>query len=210
MFSKPQTTHYSDRTLLFHCAFMFLCFFQYTPLAYAQDNSCVDERQFLKGNFSATSVPCDPSLSVPLKYCNAASLDIEEKFGLHSSAEFGEFLVIDWPKEINQRIPYADLMRLAAVVDDEDQEDASELLFVLYTAILKSTLSDFAAESGIDLNFYALSDMDLTMHYFPFRLPKTFDKLKKYPECVVRCSGVKMNMKKLTRSAIFATCVGDE
>lgn len=201
-----------ERPLPFHCAliFMLLCFFQYTPMANAQDNSCVDERQFLKGNFSATSVPCDPSLSVPLKYCNATSLNIEEKFGLHSSAEFGEFLVIDWPKEINQRIPYADLMRLAAVADDEGQEDASELLFVLYTAILKSTLSDFAAESGMDLYFYALSDRDLTEHYFPFRLPKTFDRLKKYPECVVRCSAVNMNMKKLSRSAVYASCVGGD
>lgn len=46
--------------------------------ASAQEASCVTRSQFLKGAFTAGSVPCDPQIAGPLKYCNARVIEGSE------------------------------------------------------------------------------------------------------------------------------------
>lgn len=110
--------------------------------------------------------------------------------------------------DVATAIAVADNLRLSALLDEDLPEDAGELFYTLATAIFSAHLSELALKAKVDTNFQILNSMELEGQYFLYGLPKSVPELERVFECVTRCGDLEANMKKLTRSPVFAACTG--
>ena len=182
---------------------------------YAQEASCVSRPQFLKGEFTADSVACDPLFAGPLKYCNPRDIDGTELQSVSAALDFFEYFFVGPygnryrdENDISEMVAWADGMRLHALLDEETPENATRLFYILATAILSAYLSELAIKADVDANFQMLISRELEGQYFAYGLPKSVLELERVFECAARCGDTGANMEKLTRSSVFSACTG--
>lgn len=181
---------------------------------YAQDASCVSRSAFLKGEFTVDSVPCEPRIAGPLKYCNARVIEVSQLqkvseakldfFDYYGSLVLFKSLYRN--PDIAMKVARADSIRLDALLDEGLPEEASELFYTLGTAILSAHLTELALKADIDANFQIMNSMEWEGQYFLYGLPKSVPDLERVFECVTRCGDAEGDMKKLTRSPVFSAC----
>lgn len=179
--------------------------------AYAQETSCVFRSQFLKGEFTADSVPCDPLLVVPLEYCNAEPLDARGRMQVYIASDLRNYfppISATENTDVAERIAWADMMRLQALLDEDNSESITGLFYILNTAIIAAHLSELAIKADVDVDFQMLINPELKGRYFIYGLPKSVSELERVFECAARCGDTGANMEKLTRSPVFSACSG--
>ncbi len=179
--------------------------------AYAQETACVSRSQFLKGEFTAESVPCDPDVGVPMKYCNADPLDARGWMQVYIASDLRNYfppISATENTDVAERITWADMMRLQALLDEDNSESITGLFYILNTAILAAHLSELAIKADVDADFQMLINPELKGRYFIYGLPKSVSELERVFECAARCGDTGANMEKLTRSPVFSSCTG--
>ncbi len=183
--------------------------------AYAQESSCVSRSQFLKGEFTADSVPCDLLFAGPLEYCNPRVIEPSEFQDVSAALDFFEYFFVGPygnryrdENDISEMVAWADGMRLHAILDEETPESATMLFYVLATEILSAHLSELAIKADEEANFQMLISPALRGRYFIYRLPKSVSELERVFECAARCGDAEADMEKLTRSPVFSACTG--
>ncbi len=177
--------------------------------AIAQDDNCITDRQFLRGEFTPASIPCDNTLQIPISYCSATELSPSELTQVYSRAEFAAYLIFLWPESEEKAMRLVDSARLKAYGDDGVSEDISGIFFFLYSALLSAQLYDFAGTDGNLRRETLVEHLDLEPIYFPFGIDQSSAGLKRAAQCVVRCGSKNIKAARLTRSAIFQQCVGE-
>jgi len=179
--------------------------------ASAQDATCISRSQFLKGEFTAGSVPCDPLLAVPLTYCNASVFDPSERLEFYTESDLRNYfppVLAPEDESIEVRMARTDSMRIMALLDDANSESVRGLFYLLNTAILAAQISDIADTTGLKADFGMLINKELEGRYFIDGLPKSVSELERISECAVRCGNSGADMEKLTRSPVFSSCTG--
>lgn len=189
-----------------------LVFFALSSGAFAQETSCVSRSQFLKGEFSSDSVPCEPAFAAPLKYCNASPLDPLKSIEYLTELDFRDYLLYDILQskdaDIAARIAGWDGVKLKALLDEKNPEDAAAVFWVLATAIISEELNQLAAKAEVDTKFRMLINRETESRFFIRRLPQSVSKLRRIYRCIARCGDTSADIEKLTRSRAFSSCVG--
>ncbi|MEE9389316.1 MAG: hypothetical protein V3U96_11985 [Paracoccaceae bacterium] len=178
--------------------------------AIAQDDNCITDRQFLRGEFTPASKPCDESLQIPIEYCTAVKFSRKEIWRVYPFAEFGGYLISPLLESKASDMRFVDSARLKALTDDEVSEDFADLFFYLYSALLSALVYDFAGADSSERRDILVEHADLESIYFPFGIDRSSAGLKRAAECTVRCGSKNIKATRLTRSQIFQQCLGEE
>lgn len=188
-----------------------LVFFALSSGAFAQETSCVSRSEFLKGEFSSDSVPCEPAFAAPLKYCNASPLDPLKSREYLTALDFRDYLlhdILQSDADIAARVAWWDGVKLKALLDEENPEDATAVFYVLSTAIISENLNQLATKAEVNANFRMLINREIESRFFINRLPQSVSKLRRIYRCVARCGDATADIERLTRSRVFASCAG--